>query len=151
MCDGAKRSRLTQVKSRESRSRSRESPLPKHHHRRSPAAAAAVGVVEGFDEIEGGQKLSDVLALHADAAAVDEAHLPESSGARFGEVVAGHIADFVRAKGVEVERVGDRELDGVGFGDVVIGHAGDSKSLAAEPAGPGRAGVLARRWNRGRY
>jgi hypothetical protein len=92
--------------------------LSKHDHRRAPPAPTPVGVVKGFDEVERGQELADVLALHADAAAVDQADLTEALRTRFDEVVAGHVADLVRAEGVEVERVGDRDLDGV----VVVGH-----------------------------
>src|SRR5947207_1544982 len=113
--------------------------LLQHHHRRAPPSPTPVGVVEGFDEIEGREERSDVLALHADAAAVNEAYLTETFGACFEQVLARHVADFVWAERVEVERIGDRDLDRFVVG--VIGHAGileaarhsHSKSMSAEP------------------
>src|SRR5205807_1193908 len=87
--------------------------LLQHHHRRAPSAATPVRVVEGFDEIEGRQQFADVLALHADAASVNEADLPEAARVRFEEILMRDVADFVRTKRVEVERVGDRDFDRV--------------------------------------
>ena len=50
--------------------------------------------------------------LHADAAAVDEAHLRGiRARALRVEVLARHVADFVGTKGMKVERVLDRDLD----------------------------------------
>src|SRR5437667_8269154 len=49
--------------------------------------------------------------LHADAAAVNQTHLPESALAGSGQILERHIAHLVGAEWVEVESVGDRDLD----------------------------------------
>ena len=50
-------------------------------------------------------------AKPADAATVNQSHLPETARPRFGEVLQRHIANFVRTKRMKVERIGDRDLD----------------------------------------
>jgi hypothetical protein len=58
----------------------------------------------------------DDRALHADAAAVDHAHLAQTGFVRGGEVLLDDEGDVARGEGVEVERVVD--------GYAVRGHPG---------------------------
>ncbi len=44
---------------------------------------------------------------------MNEPHLPESAGARLGQVVEGDGANLCRTKGMQVEHVLDRDLLGV--------------------------------------
>lgn len=82
--------------------------------------------MKGFDEVERLQERANALALHADAAAVDQAHLAEAAGVGFEEVVAGDVADLVRAERMQIERVGDRDLDRLVVVIVVIHDAHSS-------------------------
>lgn len=79
-----------------------------------------------FHEVERLEQRADALALHADPASVDQPHLAEAARVRFEQVLVRDIFDLVRAERMEVERIGDRDLDGVVF------HAGRIVSLLCD-------------------
>jgi hypothetical protein len=61
-----------------------------------------------------GQQRADDLALDADAAAVNQADLPEAAGVRRVEVFGDDRGDVTRREGVQVEGVLDRDANGLG-------------------------------------
>ncbi len=67
--------------------------------------------MEVLHEVEPSEERLDVGALNARPTAMDEPYLPEPTGSRFGQVLERDIADLVGTKGMQVERIGDRDLD----------------------------------------
>lgn len=57
------------------------------------------------------QKSANVVALHADAAPVNEPHLAKPTRMCLGEKLARDLANLVRTKRMQIERVDDRNLD----------------------------------------
>ncbi len=81
------------------------------HQRRSPTPRFGRGVAEAAHPRIALEHLAHDLALHADAAAVDDAQLAQTFLPRGVEIVAHHVGHLLGQEGVEVERVGDRDLD----------------------------------------
>ena len=59
-----------------------------------------------------GEERLDDGTLHADAAAVDQPHLPEAAGVRRAKIVVDDRGHVARQERVEIEAILDRELDG---------------------------------------
>ena len=77
----------------------------------APAAELAGGVAEGADPGVALEQGAHGAALSARAATVDDAHAAEAAGSGLIEIVADDVGDVARSERVQVENVGDRELD----------------------------------------
>lgn len=81
------------------------------HDRCSPASTRGVGVVKGIYPVERGQKFSDAFPLCSDSPPVDQPHLAKSCFPRRLEKGERDVADLSRPKGMQVDGVGDRDID----------------------------------------
>ena len=108
--------------------------VAQRHQRRSPTPRFGRGVAEAAHARIALEHLAHDLALHADAAAVDDAQLAQTLLPGGVEVVAHHVGHLLGQEGVEVERVGDRDLDRLGLVAVVLVVDRARAPSAAEPA-----------------
>ena len=79
--------------------------------RRSPSSSRRVGVVEILDPVECPQEALNALALDSDAAAVDQADLPQASSACLLQILARDVLDVGRTERMEIDHVLDRHFD----------------------------------------
>ena len=79
--------------------------------RRAGAAALGRRVGVSGDERVAGEDSLDELSLHADPAAVDQAHLDESLGLGRIEILRDDRRHVARREGVQVQRILDRDAD----------------------------------------
>jgi len=73
------------------------------------------GIPELDDERVAFEGLLNDAALHAAAAAVNQAYLAQTSFRRRVDVLLHHRFNVARSKGVKVQRVFDRDMDAQGL------------------------------------
>ena len=75
------------------------------HNSRAPTAGFRRRIAKGGDERRPGEHAPHLLALHSDAAPVDDPQRAETEMVRFGEVLFDHILHVARGEGVEIQNV----------------------------------------------
>lgn len=84
------------------------------HNRRSPTTRKLRRILKRTYKISLRQHISHDLALDADALAVNYPHGCKSFFVSFGEVGFRYGTDVLRTKRMQIERIGDLDLNGFG-------------------------------------
>ena len=81
-------------------------------------------------------RLKSPIALHADAAAVDDAERPKTQAVGFEQVFLHHGLDVARRDGVQIEDVSDGNADGL-VGSMLPADKPRRKQKPGPAKGPG--------------